>query len=349
MKYLIHVDGKLPNLALMRLASHFRSVGEEVRLIRGTGGRGRGLWDPPGGEVFASSIFSFSAPLRASIDRAWGDVRWGGTGVRIESALSEVEPSIDWETVAPDYSIYPDEARSLGFTQRGCRLRCSFCVVPKKEGKARSVHTIAEIWRGHPHPRKIMLLDNDFFGQPRDQWQARVDELRTGAFRVCFSQGINIRQVDDESAAALATLEYRDNEFRNRVLYTAWDSLGDEKRFKAGVATLARAGIPAKHLRVYMLIGFAPGETMEAILYRFNEMVALGCEPYPMAYDQTRGDLKAFQRWAIRGLYRAVPWSEYRDPRLQRGRVHLPVMPGPPAPPIEPSPATSSSPTPTRR
>jgi pentatricopeptide repeat protein len=317
-KFLIHADGALPNLALMRLATYFRAQGEEVRLVRGAGQRQ--LWDPPG-EAFGSSIFSFSAALRARIEAEWGDVRWGGTGVRVESTLSEVATDVDWEAVAPDHSLYPGEDRSIGFTQRGCRLKCPFCVVPRKEGAARSVRTIDEIWRANPGPlKKILLLDNDFFGQSRDAWRARVAELRAGGFRVCFSQGINIRQVDEESAAALASLEYRDNDFRNRVLYTAWDNLGDERRFKRGVEILRTAGVPPKHLRVYMLVGFAKDESFDQVLYRFNEMVALGCEPYPMVFDQSRGDLKAFQRWAIRGLYRAVPWAEYRDARKTTSR-----------------------------
>jgi hypothetical protein len=312
MKYLVHADGALPNLALMKLGAYFRGRGESVRLVRGAGQRQ--LWDPPG-EVYGSSIFGFSAKLRARIEAEWGDIRWGGTGVRVESALSEVDSSVDWEALAPDYSLYPDERRSIGFTQRGCRLKCSFCVVPKKEGPARSVRSIADLWRGEPWPRNLLLLDNDFFGQEPEAWRARVAEIRAGGFHVCFSQGINIRVVNEESAAAIASVEYRDNEFRRRVLYTAWDNLGDERAFKRGVADLKAAGVPPKHLRVYMLIGFAKGETWEQILYRFNEMVALGCEPYPMAFDQSRGDLKAFQRWAITGLYRACSWAEYRDPR----------------------------------
>lgn len=324
MKYLIHADGKLPNLALMRLAAYFGERGERVRIVRGEDAtRGPTLWDGPG-EVFGSSIFGFSDERRKTVEAAWGAVRWGGTGVRVDSSLSEIDAAIEWEGIRPDYAHYAGEDRSIGFTQRGCRLRCKFCVVPEKEGRARSVHTVHEIWRGPAYPKKILLLDNDFFGQAPDDWRARVDELRDGGFRVCLSQGINIRQVDDESAEALASLEYRDNDFRNRVLYTAWDSLGDEKRFKDGVATLGRAGIPAKHLRVYMLIGYAKGEAWPEILHRFNTLVALGCEPYPMPYDQSRGDLKAFQRWAVRGLYRAVPWESYRDPRLNRKT--LPVV-----------------------
>ncbi len=313
MIYLFHADGRLPNLALMRLAAHFKGQGERVTLVRGA--RSRNLFDEPPVKAFGSSIFAFSSAIRERIDREWGPVTWGGTGVRVESTLHEVA-DVDWEAVAPDYTLYPGEDRSIGFTQRGCRLRCSFCVVPRKEGRPATVHTIAEIWRGDKWPRKVLLLDNDFFGQPAADWRARVDELRAGGFRVCFSQGINLRQVDDEAAAALASLEYRDNEFKERTLYTAWDNLGDERVFKTAVATMTRAGVPPKHLRVYMLVGFAKGETWEQILYRFNELVALGCEPYPMVYDQSRGDLKAFQRWVVRGLYRAIPWEQYQDPRL---------------------------------
>jgi hypothetical protein len=234
--YLIDADSSLPNLALMRLSSYFKQRGEGVRLVARP--HRRELWDPPG-KVFGSSIFKFAATIRARIEREWGAVRWGGTGVRDESSLDEIDSGVDWEAMPLDWSLYPDDVRSIGFTQRGCRLRCKFCVVPKKEGKARSVHTIAEIYRGEPHARKIMLLDNDFFGQPRDQWSARVDELITGEFRVAFCQGINIRMVDDEAAAALARLEYRDNEFQERRLYTAWDNLGDERVFKAGVSPCA--------------------------------------------------------------------------------------------------------------
>lgn len=317
MKYLVHADGKLPNLALMQLASYYRvRRDEDVRLVLGHGKRQ--LWDEPG-EVLGSSIFTFSEGARRKLEAEWGPIRWGGTGVRVESSLAEIDPNVDWdEDIDPDYSLYPSFAFSLGFTQRGCRLRCPFCVVPKKEGRARSVRTLFAIWRGDPHPRKLVLLDNDFFGQP--EWRDRIHEALIGKFKLCFSQGINLRQVDEECAAALARVEYRDNEFRNRVLYTAWDNLGDEAVFKRGVEILRAAGVPPTHLRVYMLVGFRGGETWPEIFHRFDELVALGCEPYPMVYDRAaRPDLCAFQRWAVTGLYRAVPWDKYEDRRKAVG------------------------------
>jgi hypothetical protein len=345
MKYLVHADGAIPNLALMRLASYYRARGETVRLVRGYGQRQ--LWDPPG-EVLGSSIFQFSARIRKRIETEWGPVRWGGTGVSLASSLSEIDPSVDWDSVRPDYADYPDDDRSVGFTQRGCRLRCGFCVVPKKEGRPKSVATLWDIWRGGRAKKKLLLLDNDFFGQQREEWRARLAEAREGGFRICLTQGINVRLIDEEAARELATVEYRDQSFHERVIYTAWDNLREERRFRAGVATLASGGIPATHLRVFMLIGYEPGETWDAILYRFEALKALGCEPYPMPYDPPgvclacglendsslyrkcrkcgaalpgnllpRLALRAFGRWAIRGMHKVVPWKDYRDRRKE--------------------------------
>lgn len=347
---LLHADGALPNHALMRLGKYFRDRGAKVRLVRPGDKRAALFGEAP--TCYGSSIFSFSEKTRARMEAEWGPVVWGGTGVDVRSDLRDIDPLIDWDAVEPDYSLYPEFPHSIGFSQRGCRLKCAFCVVPRKEGDARPVSTIDRIWRGPGHPKNIVLLDNDFFGakcprcadpekpargQPRHgkcatcgadaPWVERIREIREGGYRVCFSQGINIRMIDEESAAALASIEYRDNDFRNRVLYTAWDNIGDEAIFKKGVATLEAAGIPAKHLRVYMLIGFAKGETFERIQYRFNEMVKLGCEPYPMVYsNESRPEglpanrtLKHFQRWALTGMYRAFPFNEY-DPHIRAVR-----------------------------
>src|SRR5208282_3180824 len=106
------------------------------------------------------------------------------------------------------YDDYPKFDASLGFTQRGCRLSCKFCVVPGKEGKPQSVSTITDIWRGPGHPKHLHLLDNDFFGQPDDQWRARLTEIRDGGFKVCFNQGLNVRLMTPEAARELATVDY---------------------------------------------------------------------------------------------------------------------------------------------
>ena len=120
------------------------------------------------------------------------------------------------------------------------------------------MNTIRSIWRPNTE-RCILLLDNDFFGQPKEQWQARIDELQEGRFKVNFNQGVNVRLVNDEAAQALASVRYYDGRFTKRRLYTAWDNLGQEKIFFQGVDRLEAAGIPPRHLMVYMLVGYAPG------------------------------------------------------------------------------------------
>jgi hypothetical protein len=309
---LTQIDGKLPNLALMKLASWHRAHGDNVHFTRHVYPE---MFEPEYDRVYASAIFTMSAPRLERFVAEWPEAIVGGTGT-FSVRTVEQEIGRDWERY--DYEDYPDFTGSIGFTQRGCRLNCGFCVVPKKEGKPRSVNTISDIWRGEGHPKHLHLLDNDFFGQPRDQWEARIAEIQDGGFKVCFNQGINIRLINDEAAKGLASLEYRDDQFRSRRLYTAWDNLKDERIFFRGVDRLENAGIKPDHIMVYMLIGYDPAETWERILYRFDKMVERGVRPFPMVYGNRR-DLKQFQRWAVTGLYRAVPWEAYDSSMKKQG------------------------------
>jgi hypothetical protein len=300
------IDGALPNLALMKIAGFHRARGDEVVVTRRID---PDLFEPSFDRVYGSAIFDFSRDRLDRFREVWPDAIVGGTGSGNWQTVEDVIG--EWDGY--DYSGHPDFSESIGFTQRGCRLACKFCVVPKKEGRPKAANTIAGIWRGEPYPKKIHLLDNDFFGNP--EWRERITEIRDGGFRICLSQGINTRLINDEAAEALASIQYRDTKFKEKRLYTAWDNLGDEAIFFRGVDTLERNGVPAKHLRAYMLIGYAKDETLDRVFRRFNRLIERGIEPYPMVYNRSRKDLCAFQRWAITGLYRIVPWDEYKDPR----------------------------------
>jgi hypothetical protein len=300
---LTQMDGALPNLALMKLSDWHRQRGDDVTLTRSIE---PDLFEPHYDAVYGSAIFKFSADRIERFRRAWPQAIVGGTGT---DSTQTVESITGPDHRGWDYSGYPQFQESIGFTQRGCRLKCKFCVVPQKEGKNRGEGTIADVWRGSPYPKHLHLLDNDFFGQP--EWRERIAEIREGHFKICLSQGINVRLINQESAEAIATIDYRDTKFSRKCLYTAWDNIGDETVFFRGVDTLERAGIKPKHLMAYMLIGFDPAETWPRIWHRFNRMVARGISPYPMVYDRARKDLLCFQRWVITGIYRFVPWGEY--------------------------------------
>lgn len=320
---LLQLDGKIPNLALMRLAAHFRANGDSVVLRRAGNYRsiqprfGDQVWD----SVYGSLIFESSRPLANEVVRVYPNVVLGGTGWDVKSALEK----IGVHSQAVDFSDYPNWRQSLGFTQRGCRLKCKFCVVPRKEGGVRAVGSIAEIWRGDPWPREVLLLDNDFFGQP--EWARRIDEIRSGQFRVSFNQGINARMLTDETAAAIASVDYRDDSMKVKRIYTAWDNRGDEKRLFAGLDALVRHGVKPDHIMVYMLIGYWPGETEEDREFRRLRLREFGARPYPMPFVRTP-ELLGFQRWVIGAYDKLITWNEwkranYRPERIRREQLGL--------------------------
>lgn len=316
---LTQIDGALPNIALMKLAHWLRSQGWQAVVTRSL--------EPDLFEnvkydaVYGSCIFSFSQLRLMRFMRQWPGCIVGGTGTPFKHTVEEIIGQSVYENYDYDGWTYDERGdiafgESIGYTARGCRMSTpksvcrNFCVVPDKEGRPFGVNTIAAIWRGKPWPKKLHLLDNDFFGNP--EWRERIAEIRDGGFKVCLSQGINTRLVNDDAAKALATIQYRNTKFNERKLYTAWDNFGDEGVFFRGVDCLERNGVPPKHLMAYMLVGCDQAETWLRIWHRFNRMVALEIEPYPMVFDRKRVDLLCFQRWVITGLYRIIPWDQYK-------------------------------------
>jgi len=333
---LFQLDGRQPNMALMRLAHHHRVLGHGVELRRAGNAAaleprmGDPIWD----RVYASSIFESSRPLCERVLQLYPMAELGGTGWVLGKQLEHVGVSSQGPLDYSDYKV----RYSMGFTQRGCRLACEFCVVPKKEGKVKPWSTIREIWRGGDHPKEILLLDNDFFGNP--DWRARIAELREGDFKVCFNQGINARMLNDETAAAIASVKFKDDSFSRPRIYTAWDGKKDERTLMRGLEALAAAGVKPNQIMVYMLIGFELGETHADRDYRRNKLREFGVRPYPMPHARSGRsrsgaageELVAFQRWCIQRKDQFVPWSEWwgkakGNPRKLGDRVTLPLFP----------------------
>ena len=167
---LYDVDGKLPNLALMKLSAYHKAQGDKVRFD---------VTNPD--KVYASVILKKHRHMTDGLRYLYpdADVSIGGPGYDLEAVLSN-----NIEFYKPDYSVYdglvctkcgaliracvcmnsPTPGNipySMGFTTRGCIRKCHFCIVPQKEGHIKQ-------WQ-HPEAfhddtlRKIMLLDNNWF------------------------------------------------------------------------------------------------------------------------------------------------------------------------------------------
>jgi hypothetical protein len=310
---LLQLDGKLPNLALMRIASHYRNNEIVFQQAGNFSALERGLFDSFD-FVYASLIFTRTRPLAEHLKTINPKAIIGGTGWDTRLKLDDVGIA----TKEQDYSIYPAFNNSIGFTQRGCRLRCSFCVVPEKEGAVSEENTIAEIWRGESYPRNKVLLDNDFFGQA--SWQQRIEEIKSGNFKVSFNQGINARMLTDETAAAIASVKYSDDQFKTRRIYTAWDNQKDEHRLFAGLEALVKHGVKPDHIMVYMLIGYWQGETAADREHRRARLREFGCRPYPMPFVRTP-ELVGFQRWVIGAYDKRVDWQSWEAAKYQPQRL----------------------------
>ncbi len=204
---LVDLDGRLPNLALMKLSRHFRAQGRVVALHRGI----KSL--PSAETVLASCVFNTPASARhvEVLRRQYGpEVQLGGSGVDLRLRL---EPAI--EALPPDYSLYPELGdRALGFLTRGCRFHCPFCVVPVKEGAPRQVSDLDGLLQGR---RKLILLDDNLLAHP-DALRL-IEELVRRGLAVNFNQTLDLRLLTPEAAALLRRLHCANSAFTRRNLY----------------------------------------------------------------------------------------------------------------------------------
>ena len=130
---LTQIDGKLPNLALMKLAHYHRDARRRDPFHQGC--RARSARARIRSRLWLGDLL---------VQRAARGARFAPSFPTRSSAAPTTSPttrpssrcSVSSEYEHYDYSIYPKFDGSIGFTQRGCRLKCGFCVVPKKEGKS---------------------------------------------------------------------------------------------------------------------------------------------------------------------------------------------------------------------
>ena len=289
---LYDVDSKIPNLALMKLARFHRERGDSVV-------RFDPLWAGTFDRVYASKIFEYSDG--SLLDP--GQMEIGGTGWdKTKTLPAEIE------ALQPDYSLY-GYPHNIGFSMRGCRFRCKFCVVPEKEGQPKANNTIDEIWQQRDSDF-VVLLDNDFFGNP--EWRERIAEIRRHDLRVSFSQGLNIRIITDEQAAALASVQFRTLGGGKKQVHFAWDQWGKgtEKRIDEGFARVTAAGVRPHQMAFFVLVGWNTTESQD--LYRIDKLHGMGCDVFVMPFNRDDPYQKALARWCNRHVWRSVAWAEYR-------------------------------------
>lgn len=289
---LIDVDSKIPNLALMKISSYHKKLGDNVDFYNP-------LFDQDIDLLYVSKIFTFSSmplylPQKCKII-------YGGTGYDISKKLpEEIENEIDL-----DYSLYSDCDYSIIFTTRGCIRNCKFCLVRQKEGL---IHDVS-ICNLNKNSKFIKILDNNFFAS--DSWKHRLSILKSYNQPLEFNQGIDLRILNEEMCIELSKCKIKQ-------IYCAFDNYKDKAIVVEKIKLLSKYIKPYK-ITCYVLVGFETKEINEKDLERVEILRSLKVNPFAMGYIdfndkyyQKSKSVKDFCRWVNRKeLFKSCKWEEY--------------------------------------
>lgn len=279
---LIDIDGKMPNLALMKLSQHYKQMDDEIELTSP-------LFAKQYDKILASKIFTHTPmpvlPFGSSI---------GGPGHSLKSRLFEYI-----EHTMPDYSLYPKINYSLGFTTRGCIRNCSFCIVPEKEGAIRTNADIYEFW--DRRYKKIVLLDNNILALP-DHFFKIASQIKKEDLIVDFNQGLDHRLLTNRICKKLTEIRHIEYRF-------SFDHINYENSVLRAIEILRKNGINRSFW--YVLVGF--DSTIKEDLYRLNLLKELRQNAYVQRYNYCQDQIYVpLAKWANQQrVFRGMTFEQY--------------------------------------
>ena len=275
----------IPNLALMKISAWHKAQGDKVFF---------GECEKPD-HVYAASVFTKNTLRREQVAAVYPNAITGGTGYDLTTELPD-----EIEVMRPDYDLY-DIDYGIGMTSRGCIRKCSFCVVPKKEGSIKSVRMIEKII--NPKSRNVTLLDNNFFAQPR--WRERIEEIKHYKLKVDFNQGLDIRLLDLEQAQAL-------KDINPPYIRFAFDNVKLEKQVQRGIDLLREVNYSINRNRIglYVLTGY--NSTHEEDLYRCEWLHDQNINTHVQVYEGAPQITRHLARWGNQPrLWAQIAFSQY--------------------------------------
>lgn len=234
---LIDLDGKLPNLALMKLSSYYKAQGYTVALN-----------DFDADKLYCSVIFGRNRSKAEQLRDQYPKMIIGGTGWDLKIKL----PS-RIHNCSPDYDLYSTEFiydrirrgigrketkikkaetvvnSGIGFSSRGCVRKCGFCIVPRSEGKFRQENEIKDLL--NPNSNVLILLDNNLTADP--YVLEKLQEIKERKLIVDITQGIDVRLLTPEIAQAFSQVKHL------RSVHYAWDLMSFEKPVIEGISILS--------------------------------------------------------------------------------------------------------------
>lgn len=277
-------DGhNFPNLALMKLSAHHKRMGDTVE---------RYIPLANYDKVYSSKVFTWTKDDGVIFDAD----EYGGTGYGVYNQLSD-----EIEHIMPDYDLYNCK-HSLGFLTRGCPNKCSWCIVPTKEGDIRA-HADIEEFATH---RDILLMDNNVLAHKHGIEQ--LEKIAKLGLRVDFNQGLDARRIDDRIAKLLSKISWLS------PLRLACDSSSQMPHIQRAVTLLRWHNTTPRRYFVYVLI-----KDIQDAIERVRFLKGLDLDPFAQPYRdfssnaEPTKEQKQFARWVNhKAIFKSTTWEEYK-------------------------------------
>lgn len=286
---LIDVDGhNFPNLALMKISAYHKSIGDQVEWVS------VGNYD----KTYMSKVFTFKPDYIPEFSNL-GEIVKGGTGYGINYLPENIDK------LCPDYSIYPKFKQAYGFLTRGCPNKCSWCIVPKKEGEIKPYSDIEDFLQGR---KEAVLMDNNVLAH--EHGLSQIEKIIKLGIKVDFNQGLDARIISQNKdiAELLSKVKW------SRYLRLACDTKSLIPHIEKTLEYLNGYGFKNYRVFVYVLVKDIPDA-----LERVNFLKSKGCSPFAQPYrdfitnkEPTR-EQRLFSRYVNhKAIFKSISWGEYK-------------------------------------
>jgi hypothetical protein len=285
---LLDIDGhNFPNLALMKISSYHKAIGDNVEFADSLFGE----YDI----IYKSKVFTWTEDPKYSFKTK--TMYLGGTGY---SKLQHVFLQDEVEHSCPDYSLYKCQ-HAYGFLTRGCIRNCEWCIVPEKEGY---IKPHADIDEFISDKKSAILMDNNVLAHTHGVKQ--IEKIIKKGIKIDFNQGLDARLIDDSTAKLLSRVKWLS------AIRLACDSPQMMKHIQKAVTLLRWNNCVPSRYFVYILV-----KDVDESIERIKFLKGLSLDIFAQAYrDKENNPISQKQNslcaWVnTKAMFKRIPWKRY--------------------------------------
>lgn len=223
--YCTRKEHHFPNLALMKLSTYHKQLGDNVRLAN-ISELGNTLFNSEFDKAYVAKVFA-DTTTPDYVNKNDSRIILGGSGFfydKAERLQNEIEHCM------PDYSLYnPIISKinknykkyftdySIGFTTRGCIRKCIFCINRNETNVYKHSEINEFLDNNKPF---IMLLDDNILAYK--DYKEIFDQLNKTGKKFAFKQGMDFRLLTNDKIKMLIESNYLN------VMHFAFDNIADK-------------------------------------------------------------------------------------------------------------------------